>query len=182
VLASARRSNGWAREDERLSLSLRPLELGDGDALHSIFTEPGVRRYLFDDILLARDETQRHVEAAHADGAWVICLDGVIVGLTALRPTGDDRELIVAVSERCWGRGVAFEAARAALHHGFEILTLDRILATVDLPNERSHRLMAHLGFVPTGQTDGPKHRLVTYEVERSLAMLGMTVCSSSRA
>ena len=50
------------------------------------------------------------------------------------------------------------------MRHGFEVLKLDRILAGVDLPNDRSHRLMARLGFTPTGETGGPKHRARTYE------------------
>ncbi|MPZ32734.1 MAG: GNAT family N-acetyltransferase [Rhodospirillales bacterium] len=153
-----------------MSLVLRPVDLGDGDALHAIFTEPGVRQYLFDDILLTHEETQKHVEAACGHEAWVICLDDVIVGLTSLRPVNGDRELMIVVSERCWGRGVAFEAARAAMRHGFEVLQLDRILEGVDLPNERSHRLMARLGFTPTGETDGPKYRARTYEARRPSA------------
>jgi [ribosomal protein S5]-alanine N-acetyltransferase len=148
-----------------LTVTLRAVELDDGDALHAIFTEPGVRQYLFDDILLAREETQKHVKAARDHGAWVIRLDGSVVGLVSLRPVGRDRELMIAVSERCWGRGVAFEAARAALRHGFDVLKLERILAGVDLPNERSHRLMMRLGFVPTGETDGPKYRARTYQI-----------------
>ena len=77
---------------------------------------------------------------------------------------------MIAISERCWGRGVAFDAARTAMRHGFEVLKLDRILAGVDLPNQRSHRLMARLGFAPTGETDGPKYRARTYEVRRPSA------------
>jgi RimJ/RimL family protein N-acetyltransferase len=146
---------------------LRPVEPGDGDALHVIFTEPGVRRYLFDDILLTREETQKHVAAACDHGAWAICVDSTIVGLTSLRPVGRDRELMILISERCWGRGVAFEAARDAMRHGFDVLKLDRILACVDLPNGRSHRLMARLGFAPIGETDGPKYRARTYEALR---------------
>lgn len=74
---------------------------------------------------------------------------------------------MIAVSERCWGRGVAFEAARAAMRHGFDVLKLDRIVAGVDLPNQRSHRLMTRLGLTATGETDGPKYRARTYEVRR---------------
>ena len=37
-----------------MSVVLRPLEPSDADALHVLFTEPGVRQYLFDDILLTR--------------------------------------------------------------------------------------------------------------------------------
>lgn len=151
-----------------MSPTLRSIEPGDGDALHAIFTEPGVRQHLFDDILLSRDETQAHVEAACAHGAWAICLDGAVVGLASLRPTGgSDRELIIVVSERCWGKGVAFEAARVALRHGFEVLRLPRILASVDLPNERSHRLMKRLGFAVLGESEGPQHRTRTYVIMR---------------
>ena len=144
---------------------LRPITLSDADALHALFTEPGVRQYLFDDILLAREETQRHVEAALTHDAWIVELDGLVVGFTSLRPVGSDRELMIAISERCWGRGIAFEAACAVLRHGFEVLKLDRVVASVDLPNERSHRLMARLDFGLTGETDGPKYRARTYEI-----------------
>jgi len=146
-------------------ITLRAVASADGDALHAIFTESGVRQFLFDDVLLTRAETQAHVEAAQAQGGWTILQDSEVVGLVTLRPTGDGRELMIAVSEHRWGRGVAFEAARQAMRHGFEVLKLERILAAVDLPNDRSHRLMARLGFRPTGERAGPKYQLRTYEV-----------------
>jgi len=62
-------------------IALRAVEDADGDALHAIFTEPGVRRYLFDDRLLTRAETQQHVEAACAHAAWVILSEGAVAGL-----------------------------------------------------------------------------------------------------
>jgi ribosomal-protein-alanine N-acetyltransferase len=148
-------------------INLRAVETDDGEVLHAIFTEPGVRRFLFDDILLTREETQRHVEAAVSHGAWVVYNDGKIVGLVSLRPTDVGRELMIAVSEHCWGRGLAFEAAQATMRHGFDGLNLDRILASVDLPNERSHRLMLRLGFLPCGESEGPRYRLRNYEALR---------------
>ena len=149
-------------------ITLRAVESGDGDALHAVFTEPGVRQFLFDDTLLSRAETQGHVEAACQQAAWTILQDGDVVGLVALRPSGNDRELIIAVSERHWGRGIAFEASRRAMRHGFETLKLDRLVAAVDLPNERSHRLMVRLGFTARGERPGPKFRLRTYEAKPS--------------
>jgi RimJ/RimL family protein N-acetyltransferase len=143
------------------------VERGDVDALHAIFTEPGVRRFLFDDVLVTRDETLGHVEAALAHGAWVIMWDGKVVGFTSLRPVGVDRELMIAVTERCWGKGIAFAASQAAMRQGFCTMQLDRILAGVDLPNERSHRLMLRLGFRATGETVGPKYRARSYEALR---------------
>ena len=144
-------------------MRLRPVEGSDGDVLHAIFTEPGVRRYLFDEILLTRDETQEHVDAARAHGAWVILWDGAVAGLVSLRPVADERELIIVIAERHWGKGLAFAAAEAAMRHGFEVLGLSRIVAAVDLPNERSHRLMRRLGFVPTDERAGRKYRHCTY-------------------
>ena len=70
---------------------------------------------------------------------------------------------MIVIGERHWGGGVAFAAAQAAMRHGFEVLKLPRILAAVDLPNERSHRLMARLGFMPMGEVDGPRYRARTY-------------------
>lgn len=144
-------------------ITLRAVASTDGDALHAIFTEPGVRRYLFDDAVLTREDTQRHVDDACRHDAWVILSDGQTLGLVSLRPSGADLELIIAVSERHWGRGIAFTAAQAAMRHGFEVRKLPRILAAVDLPNERSHRLMERLGFIVTREAEGPKHRLRTY-------------------
>jgi ribosomal-protein-alanine N-acetyltransferase len=74
---------------------------------------------------------------------------------------------MVAISERYWGRGIALEAAQAAVRHGFEALKLDRIVASVDLPNERSHRLISRLGVTSCGENDGPKYRLRNYEALR---------------
>jgi RimJ/RimL family protein N-acetyltransferase len=148
-------------------LKLRAVEAPDGDALHAIFTEPGVRRYLFDDVLLTRAQTQQHVEAACGHGAWVILEDGAVAGLVSLRPAGAHRELIVVVAERYWGTGLVFAAAGAAMRHGFDTLGLSCIRASVDLPNERSHRLMQRLGLTPTGDGQGPKYRYRTYEALR---------------
>jgi ribosomal-protein-alanine N-acetyltransferase len=150
---------------------LRAVTAGDGDALHAIFTQPGVRKFLFDDILLTREQTQAHVEAATRHDAWVVCENDRpgdrVVGFVSLRPTGEDVELMVAIGEQDWGRGLAYSASAEALRHGFEIRRRSRILAAVDLPNERSHKLMKSLGFTSTGESDGPKYRLRHYEALR---------------
>ena len=148
-------------------MKLRAVTAADGDALHAIFTQPGVRRFLFDDIEVTREQTQAHVEAATTHDAWVICEGEAVVGFVSLRPTGDDVELMVAIGEQCWGRGLAYEASRAAMHHGFEIQGRRRILASVDLPNERSHKLMKRLGFTSIGESHGPLNRLRHYEALR---------------
>jgi RimJ/RimL family protein N-acetyltransferase len=41
---------------------------------------------------------------------------------------------------------------------------LERLVAAVDEPNERSHRLMLRCRFSGIGRGPGPKHKLVFYE------------------
>ena len=145
-------------------LVLRAVEAGDADVLHALFTEPGVYRFLFDGCAPSREETLQHVETARQQPAWVMCEGGTVVGLVSLRPLDSNIQLTIAVTERRWGSGLSFEAAEAAMRYGFDVLQLDRIVAFVDLPNERSHRLMTRLGFGPCGESDGPKYRMRGYE------------------
>jgi ribosomal-protein-alanine N-acetyltransferase len=148
-------------------VKLRAVTAGDCDALHEIFTQPAVRRFLFDDILLTREQTQSHVDAAARHDSWAICNGDEVVGFVSLRPTGEDVELTVAIGEKWWGRGIAYAASVAALRHGFVVQQRPRILAAVDLPNERSHKLMAKLGFTSIGESDGLIYRLRHYEALR---------------
>jgi [ribosomal protein S5]-alanine N-acetyltransferase len=145
-------------------MKLRAVETSDGDALHAIFTESRVMEYLFDGTPPDRDATQGHVEAAITHPAWTIIVEDWIAGLVSLRPVADgDHELIIVLSSRWWGKGLAFSASQQAMRHGFGVLKLPRILATVDEPNARSRRLMTRLGFRPTGEGPGPKFRQCFY-------------------
>jgi hypothetical protein len=73
-------------------LVLRLVGMDDANALDEAFTEVGVARYLFDDCLLSREETQKHVEAARSHAGWAICVEGAVVGLVALRPVDAVRD------------------------------------------------------------------------------------------
>ncbi|EKO3399863.1 GNAT family N-acetyltransferase [Vibrio fluvialis] len=46
----------------------------------------------------------------------------------------------------CWGKGIATEAARAALHFAFAVLDLRQVLAFTALTNQPSQRVMSKLG------------------------------------
>lgn len=64
-----------------------------------------------------------------------------------LRPECPDDELGYALSQDCWGRGLATEAARAVLRYGFEVLKLRRIWCGHYEGNDRSRRVVEKLGF-----------------------------------
>ena len=66
-----------------------------------------------------------------------------------------------------WGRGLATEAARAVLAHGFGTVGLARVIAATDVPNTASTRVMERLGmrFTHRGTLNGLE--TVFYEIRR---------------
>jgi RimJ/RimL family protein N-acetyltransferase len=148
-------------------LQLRPCAPADLDSLHALFTDPHIRRFLWDDRVIARAESAAVIEASvasfatHGLGQWLGFLreGGELAGFSGLRfvPETPDVELLYAVAPALWGRGLACEAARAVLRHGFETMGLPRILARADAPNAASIRVMERLGmrFVRRGIEHG---------------------------
>ena len=87
----------------------------------------------------------------HGFGMWLVELSGSCepVGTCGLlkRDTLEDIDLGYSFLERFWSRGFALEAAQAALHEGWEVLKLSRIVAIVAPHNDASIRLLHKLGF-----------------------------------
>jgi RimJ/RimL family protein N-acetyltransferase len=152
---------------ETARLWMRPCAGGDLDALHSLFTDRDVRRFLWDDREIALAETAAVIEASVASfadrgfGQWLAFLReaDVLAGFAGLRPVDQtpDVEILYALAPAYWGRGLACEASRAVLRHGFAGLGLPRILARADAPNAASIRVMERLGmrFVRRGVEHG---------------------------
>jgi RimJ/RimL family protein N-acetyltransferase len=167
-------------------LILRPATEADQDVLWLLLTDRQVRRYLCDNRILSRGE----VEAILADsmaqwpagmGLWLLRgHDENVVGCIGLYPVSADIlahaphlageiEPMIALVPDCWGLGLAAEALAAAVAYAFDSLGLERLVAVVDEPNERSHRLMRRVGFTPTGTTaTGPCYPLRTWRMARS--------------
>lgn len=143
-------------------LVLRPIAPPDVDALHRFWTDPGVRKYLWDNEIISQDQVREIIaesERCFADigcGLFAIelaeCPDE-LVGFCGLRHMfaetagpADDVELLYGILPRYWGEGLVTEAARRVLHFGFEDCGLQRILGATDTPNQRSVRVMQRLG------------------------------------
>ena len=141
-------------ETERLRL--RPFRLDDVDALHALWTDPGVRRFLWDDRAIERETAERVVRAALDDeaergfGLWTLHLreEPGVIGFCGFRSLEGDVEveLLYGVHPDFWGQGLALEASRAALERLFEDCPLDRVWALADPPNAQSFRVMEKLG------------------------------------
>ena len=141
---------------ETARLLLRPCTLEDLDALHRFWTDPEVRRYLWDDQVISREQAETMLQRSlasfrtHGFGLWIVYCAGeeAMVGFCGLSLTGDPPqvELLYGIAPSLWGQGLATEAARAVLRYGLEALRLVRIGAGADVPNVASVRVLEKLG------------------------------------
>jgi len=137
-------------------LRLRPYRERDLDALHALWTDPDVRRYLWDDTLIDRavaESTMRTSMAStaeHGFGHWAVCPAGAdaLIGFCGLMFIDDTRdvELLYGLAPQHWHQGLATEAASAMLRFGFEEYGFERVYAITDYPNTASAAVMRRLG------------------------------------
>lgn len=141
-------------ETQRLRLS--PFRRDEAAALHALWTQPEVRRYLWDDQIISRDRTTQilleneELFARRGFGLWSIRRKTT----SALRGFGGfwhfreppELELLLGLGAENWSQGYATEAGLALIRHGFEVLGLAEIRGSTDAPNDRSIRLMRRLG------------------------------------
>ena len=93
---------------------------------------------------------------------WAACEsagDGHFVGWSGLLYTSLSEhygapELQYMISGNMHGQGYATELAGAVLRHAVDVLGLDSVIATVDIPNAGSIRVLEKLGFQLEGQIE----------------------------
>lgn len=145
-------------------LALRPARPDELAAVHRLWTEPGVRRFLFDDRTLGEDEVRGFLARSEESfrtrgyGLWLGFEPGdpAIATFAALVPPEAPPSLIYGVRPAGVGRGLATETARAVLAHAFGALALPRVHADVDAPNAASVRVLEKLGMVRVGAWGDP--------------------------
>lgn len=150
-------------------LHLRPLRESDIDALHALWSQPGVRRFLWDDRLLSREQVRESVMqslwlfAEQGCGLWLAHdAQGALVGFCGYWMFRDahDLELLYGVDESQWSMGYAREMSEALVGYGFDTLRLAEIRASADAPNLASQRVLRRLGFVPDAPRQGAQDKL----------------------
>ena len=145
-------------------LVLRPVTAGDHAVLLAHWTQPDVRRFLFDGTALSAAEVAEAVEesvrdfAARGYGIWLIELGSGtgLVGTAGLRPLEESGlEIFYSLAPGAWGYGYATEAARAVVGYGLGPLGLPEILAEVDEGNAASVAVVKRLGMTPYAVVPG---------------------------
>jgi len=159
-------------------LVLRALEEADLDSYHQrLFADPEVMRYLPGGEPLPRERLDGAVERSrahwesHGYGAWVVCEQETaqVIGQCGLRHLDEieETEVFYALSRPSWGRGLATEAAWAAVGFGFDQGGLERIVAYAVPENGASRRVMDHIGMVFEAEARMWDLDLVRYAIDR---------------
>ncbi|MEL6703248.1 MAG: GNAT family N-acetyltransferase [Bacteroidota bacterium] len=153
-------------------LALRPVQPADVVALHAHWTNPVVRRYLWDGVAIPQDQVAALAQEsaarfeAYGHGLWTLGLRDLdspeaapLIGCGGFWPFHDPPrlELILSVGPAWHGQGLATEAGHALLAYARDDLGMTEALASTDVPNAASQRLLDRLGFACThrGDADG---------------------------
>lgn len=154
-------------------LLLTPFRATDIDRLLALWTEPAVRRFLWDDIVIPRaraaEEVTRGLESEEQFGIgyWIIELNHGkgLAGFCGFRfiDKGPEIELMYGLRQNHWGRGLATEASRAILRWLWESTGHQRVFARTDSSNQGSVALMKRLRM----RFESATPSLITYVLER---------------
>ncbi|MEZ5418882.1 MAG: GNAT family N-acetyltransferase [Vicinamibacterales bacterium] len=145
------------------------------DALR-VWTDPDVRRYLFDGRTIPPAEAEALLAASQRDfdergyGIWGLTsrATGALCGFAGCRPWPDGPpELLYGLLPAWQGRGLATEAGAAVLAHVFEQLGHREVFAATDPPNEASVRVMTRLGLAFDRRTEMHGLDTLVYRVSR---------------
>jgi RimJ/RimL family protein N-acetyltransferase len=146
-------------------LLLRPWRDSDGNAFAAMNADAEVMRDLGGPIDRAASDLKlvRFKKAFDRLGLtrWLIAdrATGMFLGYAGLdhhadHPLGAHYDIGWRLTRGAWGRGIASEAARAALDDAFARLHLEEILAYTAPDNLRSQAVMARLGLERTPSRD----------------------------
>ncbi|MBC7817833.1 MAG: GNAT family N-acetyltransferase [Planctomycetaceae bacterium] len=142
-------------ETERLIF--RDWTAADLEPFHALCSDPGVMQFVGDGEPWSWERTEQFVARAREMSQtlgfcqWPVIhkAESGLIGFCGFVPASDGVEIGWRLAKEFWGRGLATEAARAVLKHGFESLGFQRVIATVQSPNLASIRVIEKLGLKP---------------------------------
>lgn len=162
-------------ESERLKL--RPFTTADVDALHALWTEPDVRRYLWDNRDLTREETatiiERSLEMQRDEGVglWAVEQhdDSLLIGFGGYWYFSEPQQLqiLFGLHPEHWGMGLATELAECLINYGFDTLELERVTGATDRANVSSQRVMEKAGMRFVERVRNRDSDLMYYAIDR---------------
>jgi RimJ/RimL family protein N-acetyltransferase len=159
----------WVLRTGRLVLS--PVGGGDLADLRAIKADPAVFAVMLGgvrDYVRTADDLAQDVVAwgQHGFGMWAIREAGRFVGLTGLQHRADGRGVALrfALWPEAQGRGLAREAAFAALRFGHDRAGLPRIVAAARATNFGSRMVLGGIGMREADSFEQRGYTMILYE------------------
>jgi len=148
-------------ETERLIL--RQMNTDDAEFMLALLNEPDWIKYIGGRGIQTIEAANQYIQDGpmtmyeeHGIGLYVVELkeSETPIGICGLiqRDFLKDVDLGFAILSKYWGTGYAFEAAKATLTYGTEVLGFRRIVGFTSLDNEKSANLLLKLGMKEEGK------------------------------
>lgn len=147
----------------------------DLEPFHALCADPSVMQFVGDGEPWSRARTDQFVATAREMSQtlgfcrWPVIYkpSSAVIGFCGFVPASDGAEIGWRLAKESWGRGLATEAARAVLKHGFETLGFQRIIATVQAPNTASIRVVEKLGMKAESTFQRGGREVILFSISR---------------
>lgn len=158
-------------------LRLRPLGPGDLDAIHRVYSDAEVMRWVGTGPVADRATTERMLagytahQRGHGFSFWAVLerASGALIGDAGLhRTAAGEVELGYTLGREWWGRGYATEAGRAWLAAAFGELGIEEVIALAEPPNAASQHVLEKLGLRRDGTRVAFGREHLLYRITRS--------------
>ena len=163
-------------ESERLTL--RPFREADAAALFELSQDPDVVRFGGQGHVPTLQETWRAIAgwlghwALRGYGQWAIeeRASGRFIGRAGIINPAEwpGVEVGYLLGRAWWGRGYATEAARSAMHWGFDTIGFADLISLIESANHRSIAVATRLGESLRGETDLWGIPVLVYGISRA--------------
>lgn len=161
-------------------LTFRDWELDDVDAFHAICSDPRVMEHVGDSQTWSREQAQQFIQRAIALSEttgfcqWPLIFreSSLLIGFCGFVNSDEGAEIGWRLAPDYWGQGLATEAARAVVRHGFETLGFQRIIATVQTENRASIRVVEKLGMTLERSFQRNGREVLVFSMENRRVMI----------
>ncbi len=158
-------------------LLLRPFDTVDVVAIHAIYSDPEVMRWVGTGPVHDLSETEAMLadyaahQQAHGFSCWAVVLraGGRLIGDAGLMTRGDEVELGYTLARQHWGQGYGTEAARLCVQGAFHRFGLPGLIAISRPENAASIAVLTKLGFTADGQVRAYGAEHLRYRLESPL-------------
>ncbi len=142
-------------EVETARLRLRQFTLADLDNIYQIWTDPDVRKYLWDDEIISKEKAESVLTHSieffqqNGFGIWAVFHkeQDELIGFCGFRFNDTSEiEILYGLATPYWGKGLTTEAVKAAIRYAFEEHDFERLIGVANVENIASWRVMEKAG------------------------------------